>query len=98
MINKLQQIQQKCKCSINLSINDYRNYYQSIRKGIDEINRMLEDWGDDLLSEEMINKMIEHEMIVELCFYPDTPVGSYNIFHYDIEQALEEALRILNNN
>lgn len=94
-MNKLAQIQQKCQCSVSIGINKYRDYYQSIQEGIDDINQILESCGGDLLSEEMASKMIEHNTIIDLQFYPDTPVGSYSIYHYDLEMALDKALEIL---
>jgi hypothetical protein len=50
-----------------------------------------------LLSEEIANKMIEHNTIIDLQFYPNTPIGFYSIYHYDLEMALDEALEILKN-
>ena len=39
--------------------------------------------------------MIETNTIIDLQFYPHTPVGSYQIYHYDLDKALDEALEIL---
>ena len=39
----------------------------------------------------------EHNKIIALQFYRDTPIGSYSIYHYDLEMALDKALDILNN-
>ena len=97
-MNKLAQIQQKCKCSVSININRYKDYYQTIQEGIDDVNQMLRSSGDNLLSQEMVNKMIEHNTIIDLQFYPDTPIGSYTIYHYDLEMALDEALKILKQN
>jgi len=94
-MNKLSQIQQKCKCSVSISINKYKDYYQTIQEGIDDVNRILGSCGSEPLSKEMVNKMIECNTIIDLQFYPDTPVGSYSIYHYDLEMALDEALEIL---
>lgn len=33
--------------------------------------------------------------IVDLQFYPDTPIGSYQIVHYDLDKALQLALEFL---
>ena len=97
-MNKLAQIQQKCKCSVAININRYKDYYQTIQEGIDEVNQMLRSSRGNLLSQEMVNKMIEHNTIIDLQFYPDTPIGFYSIYHYDLEMALDEALEILKQN
>lgn len=39
-------------------------------------------------------KMIETNTIVEVVFYPHTPVGSYIIYHWDIDGALDGALSV----
>lgn len=96
-MNKLSLIQQKCQCSVSITINRHRNYYQSIQEGVDDINQILNSCKSELLSEEIANKMIEHNTIIDLQFYPNTPIGFYSIYHYDLEMALDEALEILKN-
>ena len=39
--------------------------------------------------------MIETDTIVVLQFYPDTPIGSYSIWHHDLDAALDAALSCL---
>ena len=46
---------------------------------------------DDIESD-VLNKMIETNTMIELQFYPDTPIGFYKIYHYDLEQAIDIAL------
>ena len=43
------------------------------------------------------DKIIELNTIVELQFYPDSPIGFYKIYHYDIEMAVDDAIKIINN-
>ena len=40
-------------------------------------------------------KMIETDTIVEIQFYPVTPIGSHVVWHYDIDTALDESLACL---
>ena len=40
-------------------------------------------------------KMIETDTIVNIQFYPKTPVGSYSVYHYDLDMALDLALECL---
>lgn len=35
--------------------------------------------------------MIETNTIVELQFYPDTPIGFYRVYYCDLDAALDEA-------
>jgi hypothetical protein len=52
-------------------------------------------------SEDMVysKEMIERDTIIELQFYPDTPIGSCTIIHYDLEKCLDKGLEYfyLNN-
>lgn len=46
--------------------------------------------------EDSIRKtMIDTDTIIDLQFYPDTPIGSYSVYHYDIDMAIDEALECL---
>jgi hypothetical protein len=49
----------------------------------------------DELSEELKAKMVELDTIVELQFYPNTPVGFLQLFHYDVDMALQTALETM---
>jgi hypothetical protein len=49
--------------------------------------------GLEDLSLEVKQKMIELDTIVDLHFCPDSPVGHYRILHYDLELALDAALK-----
>jgi hypothetical protein len=37
-------------------------------------------------------EMIRLNTVVDVQFYPDTPVGFYRVAHYDIDAALDAAL------
>lgn len=79
----------KCKCSVALEVNGHRDNYQTAEQ-------RLEDFDDLELTEdldaEVRRKMIETNTIVDLHFYPDTPIGFFKILHYDLDLALAEAL------
>lgn len=91
-MNKLQQIIDKCKCGIYLEINKNRDYYQTVEEEIKEIQNMI---SIDEIEPEMIKKMIKHNSLISLQFYPNSPVGFCIIYHYDLESILDWALKIL---
>ena len=65
----------------------YRDYYQTAEQAIlEDIER------DDKLDEDIKAKMIELNTIIRIQFYPITPIGSYVVYHYDIDLALDMAL------
>ena len=73
------------KCSVSLTINNHRDYYESVSQHLQE----------ETIDINILNKMIELDTIVHLQFYPNTPIGSYSVYHYDLETAIKLALEIL---
>ncbi len=88
-MEKLQKLLDKCKCGVNLTVNQHRNYYQTAEEALKEKE------GYECPPEiepEVRAAMIDKNVIIDLQFYPHTPIGSYNIYHYDLDMALDEAL------
>jgi hypothetical protein len=91
MENKLKQLLSLCKCGVFISVNEHRDYYETVEKFIKEkIER-----NEAEIDNEVLRQMIKLDTIIELHFYPVTPVGFYEIFHYDLEVALDIALETL---
>ena len=86
----LEEIISKCKGAVFLTVNEHKNYYITIEQRLKE----LKDRGEDL-EEDVYNKILEKDSLIELQFYPRTAIGSYLIYHYDINKALDKALKIL---
>ena len=38
-------------------------------------------------------KMVETDTVIEIAAYADTPVGFFSVYHYDLEMALDEILK-----
>lgn len=88
-MEKIKKLVSLCKAGVILEVNENRNYYQSVNDYIHSIQ------DEEEISQEIIDKMIELNTVVSLQFYPDTPIGSYTIWHYDIDMAIDEALGII---
>lgn len=87
----------KCKCGVHLTVNGHRDYYESAeyylqREGQREVDAGCDDWA----SPEVVRQMIERDTIIELQFYPETPIGFYKVWHYDLSQAVADALGVIN--
>lgn len=76
------ELQNLCKCSIGLEINEYRDYYQSIERAIDELCET------ENLNESQIEKMRQRKTVIALQFYPETPIGFYRLIGSDLEEVL----------
>ena len=83
--DKLIALLARCKCGVHLSVNEHRDGYETIEQALENLDGF--DVPPDVRA-----KIIETDTLVDLHFYPDTPVGFYKILHYDIDAALDKAL------
>ena len=93
-MEKLNKIYLLCKCSITISINDHRDYYQTAEQSLNEIGMMNEKLVQEI-GEDVYNEMIKTNTIIHVQAYPDTPIGFYSIYHYDLESALDKTIEAL---
>lgn len=94
-MDKLKELFAHCKCGIYLTVNEHRDYYQTAAQALDEADGLE---CPPQIAPDVKARMIETNTIVRLQFYPDTPIGSYNIWHYDLDAALDAALSCLTPN
>jgi len=88
-VDKLTRLIKLCKCGVQLYVNEHRNYYQTVGQQFDETDK-LED-----VTLEVLDEMKKRDIMIEVHFYPETPVGFYRVYHYDLESALDEAIKIV---
>lgn len=94
-MSKLQQILDKCKCGVFLTVNRHRDYYETAEE------TLLQMQGYECpprIDNDVREIMEKTNTIIELQFYPNTPIGSYSIYHYNLEKILDQALEILTTN
>ena len=93
-MEKLKKLLGSCKCGVYLNVNEHRDVYQTAEKFMDDQfnidHELRQEIGGDVLS-----KMLELNTIIHIQFYPHTPIGSYSIYHYDVDKALDSALETL---
>lgn len=87
-MDKLKELISRCKCGVIVTVNDHRNIYENLEQWLVD-NRV--DSGIPMGSE-VWQKMIELDTVINVQFYPNTPVGFYDIYHYDLDAALDQAL------
>jgi hypothetical protein len=91
-VDKLKTLLARCKCGVILTVNDYRNAYETPEAAI-EFYAGLECAPD--INDYVMTGILSTGNIIDLIFYPDTPIVSYHIVHYDIDAALDMALAYL---
>ncbi len=86
-MDKLMKLLARCKCGVHLAVNDHRDVYLTAAQALEDLGDFADDIPDDVRA-----KIIETDTLIDLHFYPDTPVGFYKVLHYDLDAALDEAL------
>ncbi len=82
----------KHKCSLSLTHNKHRDYYQTAAQAIaeQESYECPPNWKDY----EAKKRAIATDEIWELQWYPDTPIGSYCICAPTLEEVLAMAAEV----
>jgi len=81
-----------CKACVAIEINDHKSVYTSVAEHMNEhpACEFLHEIEPDVLQ-----KMIDTDTVIDIQFYPDTPIGFYKIYHYDIDMAIDMAIDII---
>lgn len=88
-MDKLKKLLSQCKCGVHITVNGHRDHYQTAEQKLKEYDQL--DLTDELDID--VRKIMEEtDTIVEIHFYPRTPIGFYKVLHYDFDAALDEAL------
>ena len=90
-MDKFKELVKRCKSSVEIRVNDHKDYYQTVEEYIKEDGYFNNNYNKEI-GEDVYCKMIEKDTIVIVTAYPDTAVGSYTIYHYDIDIAVETIL------
>ena len=77
--------------SISIEQNEHHGYYETAEQFLTGIE---DDHAPHALySDEMRTEMISRDSIVHIQCYPETPIGSWSVYHWDLEQAMLIAIR-----
>jgi len=85
-MEKLKELIEKTDFSVTIFINDHRDYYETIEDNIKSGH--LEGIDNDVLK-----KMIELDTCVNIQVYPLSANTFFNVYHYDIDKAIDWALK-----
>lgn len=79
--DKIKWLFDNCKCSVMIEQNMHRDYYEKAEDSLKNI--------DHEIAPDVVKKMIELDTIIRVQAYPDTPIGFYVCYHYDLDSALD---------
>jgi hypothetical protein len=91
-MDKLKALLARCKCGVILTVNDYRNSYETPEEAIEFYDGLA--CAPDI-NDYVMTGILSTGNIIDLIFYPNTPISSYHIVHYDLDAALDKALECL---
>jgi hypothetical protein len=87
-MKKLQELTSLCKGSVTVRLNEHRGGYQS---PLEYLREAFIDETQDV-APEVLEEIERSGQLVEIQFYPNSPVGFHLVKHYDLEKAIDEAL------
>jgi len=90
-VDLLNELISLCKCSVTVTVNDHRDNHQTVQQYIDNYK----GWSGlfDNVTHELQAEMVKRDTIVNVQCYPRTPIGFNSVYHWDLEQALAEAIK-----
>lgn len=92
---KIVSIATACRGSMSLTFNSHRDSYESVKEYLEILTSMGNlDIGEDV-SQDVYDKIIETDTLIELTCYPNTPVGSYTVYGYDLNMVIDEMIEVL---
>lgn len=100
-MNKLNELISKCKGSVSIEVNGHTDCYESISEYLSQkvspwpskLNiKSLEELDISIIKLCMMEKL---NHIVEITFYPHTPISCYTVYHYNLDLCVGECLRVL---
>jgi hypothetical protein len=84
MSSPLNQLADLCSCEVSVSINPHTANYETIEGYL--------EFQAEEIEPEILAKMIKRNRLVWVQAYPTTPIGFYVVYHYDIDEAIQQVL------
>ena len=82
----------RCKNSVSIRVNTHKDYNEPVRDYIEKVyvlgHETLED-GIEEIGQDVYNKMIDKNTVVEIQAYTETSGGFLRVIHYDFIKALK---------
>lgn len=81
----LMRIFRRCKSEVTLTYNPHKPGHETVIGYMNEFDRMTE------IEHLVLAEMVAKDAIFQLQMYPDNSVGSYTVYHHDIDLLMVEA-------
>jgi hypothetical protein len=94
-MEQLKWLMDNCKASVSVTCNIHKDNYESAKAYLTQMDSLI--GIREYTSPDVWDKMIAIDTVVEVIAYPETPIGSYRAYHYDIEAAVEAVIYSIKN-
>lgn len=98
-MKELIRLVERCKGEVIITSNPNRSSYQTADDYLKfRCQSSGEDWSEYLNGEVgllLYEGIKVSENWYEIQFYPDTPIGFFTVYHFDLEQAVKQCHEIL---
>lgn len=96
----LKKICELCKAGVHIDVNGHKDIYISVDDYLaDEADvslGMKELVMAELeISADVYDKMISLDTVIKAQFYPHTPIGSYTVYGFDVDNVIDRCVAIL---
>ena len=92
---QLKVLQAQCKGGVSIEFNPQYSNYESIQKYLEDIAMVQNVKLSELIDDETLRGITKADQLIELHMYPDTPIGSYKLYHWDIGAIVKQAITLL---
>lgn len=92
-MEKLKELISKCKAGFSLEINEHKNVYENVEE---YLKTSLMGFYEEI-PKNIYEEIVRTDNLVHLQFYPNTPVGFNIVLHYDLDMAIDEALKLISD-
>ena len=89
-MDALEELAALCEAEVHVSINPQKSTYESITKYLEFL--------EEEIDPEVLSEMIKRDRMVWVQAYPHTPIGFYCVYHYDINEAMQQVLEAVKAN
>lgn len=92
-MDKLKKLISECECGVYVTVNEHRDMYETAAQWLEKQDLL----GDTLTdtTDEVRAKIVARGVVVDVQFYPTSPVGFHRVVHFDLDKALDQALACL---
>ena len=95
-MNDIQKLLSLCKCGVYITVNGHRDNYETVESYLNNIEFGFNEKLD--IEQSVREKMIKTNTVIEIQFYPSTPVGFHVVYHQNLKGALKYALSCFESN